>query len=211
MSGCELTRQRHQGKYPRYNSQVERDPKEVTQLLERWSGGDKGALDELTPLIYNELKRVARRQMSRERADHTLESTALVHEAYLRLIDQKGTKWQSRAHFFAVASEMARRILVDYAKARNAKKRGGPKVSLEDSPEPSIDLDADVIAVNDALDELTKLDARQAKIVELRYFGGLTIEETAEVLGISTPTVKRDWLVARAFLQRALGDNAPPE
>lgn len=189
---------------------MERDPQEVTQLLERWSGGDKEALDELTPLIYNELKRVARRQMMRERADHTLESTALVHEAFLRLIGQKGTKWQSRAHFFAVASEMARRILVDYAKARNAKKRGGPKVSLEDSPEPSIDLDADVIAVNDALDELAKLDSRQAKIVELRYFGGLTIEETAEVLGVSTPTVKRDWLVARAFLQRALGRNPPP-
>ncbi|MCZ2148046.1 MAG: sigma-70 family RNA polymerase sigma factor [Bryobacterales bacterium] len=116
-----------------------------------------------------------------------------------------------RAHFFAVASEMARRILVDHAKARNAKKRGGPKVSLDDSPEPFVRQDADVIAINDALDELAKLDPRQAKIVELRYFAGLTIEETAEVIGVSTPTVKRDWLVARAFLQRALGAGSEPE
>jgi RNA polymerase sigma factor (TIGR02999 family) len=182
------------------------DSHDVTQLLDRWSSGDKNALEALTPMVYNELKRVARRQMMKERSDHTLESTALVHEAYLRLVDQKQTKWQSRAHFFAVASEMARRILVDYAKARNAKKRGGPKVSLEESPEPFINQDADIIAVNDALDELTKLDPRQARIVELRYFGGLTIEETAEVIGVSTPTVKRDWLVARAFLQRSLSE-----
>jgi RNA polymerase sigma factor (TIGR02999 family) len=179
---------------------------EVTQLLDRWSSGDKDALEQLTPMVYNELKRVARRQMMKERSDHTLESTALVHEAYMRLVDQKQTKWQSRAHFFAVASEMARRILVDYAKARNAKKRGGPKVSLEDSPEPFVNQDSDIIAVNDALDELVKLDPRQARIVELRYFGGLTIEETAEVIGVSTPTVKRDWLVARAFLQRSLSE-----
>ncbi|MCC6393849.1 MAG: RNA polymerase subunit sigma-70, partial [Bryobacterales bacterium] len=111
-------------------------PKDVTRLLERWSGGDRDALDELTPLVYQELRKIARRQMMKERAEHTLESTALVHEAYLRLIGQKGSKWQNRAHFFAVASEMARRILVDHAKARNAKKRGGPKVSLDDSPEP---------------------------------------------------------------------------
>lgn len=188
----------------------------MTQLLVRWSSGDQVAFEELTPLVYNELRRVAKRQMMRERADHTLESTALVHEAYLRLVDQRSMKWQNRAHFFAVASEMARRILVDHAKAKNAKKRGGPKVSLDDSPEPFAAQDADVIAVNDALNELAKLDPRQAKIVELRYFGGLTIEETAEVIGVSTPTVKRDWLVARAFLQRALGNrkallDSPPE
>ncbi|HUQ90365.1 MAG TPA: sigma-70 family RNA polymerase sigma factor [Bryobacteraceae bacterium] len=181
-------------------------PQDVTRLLERWSSGDKNALDELTPLVYYELRKVARRQMMRERAEHTLEATALVHEAYLRLVGQKGSKWQSRAHFFAVAAEMARRILVDHAKARNAKKRGGPKISLDDSPEPYVQQDADVIAINDALEELAKLDPRQAKIVELRYFAGLTIEETAEVMGISTPTVKRDWLVARAFLQRSLSN-----
>ncbi|MCC6343097.1 MAG: sigma-70 family RNA polymerase sigma factor [Bryobacterales bacterium] len=186
-------------------------PKDVTRLLERWSTGDREALDELTPLVYQELRKIARRQMLKERAEHTLESTALVHEAYLRLVGQKGSKWQNRAHFFAVASEMARRILVDHAKARNAKKRGGPKVSLDDSPEPFVRQDADVIAINDALDELAKLDPRQAKIVELRYFAGLTIEETAEVIGVSTPTVKRDWLVARAFLQRALGASPGPE
>jgi RNA polymerase sigma factor (TIGR02999 family) len=181
---------------------------DVTQLLERWSSGDRDALNALTPLVYQELRRVARRQMIKERANHTLESTALVHEAYLKLVGQKEARWQNRAHFFAVASEMARRILVDHAKARNAKKRGGPKVSLEDAPEPAFQTDEDVIAIHDALEQLAKLDQRQARIVELRYFGGLSIEETAEVIGVSAPTVKRDWLVARAFLQRAL---SPPE
>lgn len=180
------------------------DNRDVTRLLERWSSGDKEALNELTPLVYNELKRVARRQMMRERADHTLESTALVHEAYMKLVNQREARWQNRAHFFAVASEVARRILVDHAKARNAKKRGGPKVSLDDAPEPAFQADEDVIAIHDALEQLAKLDQRQARIVELRYFGGLSIEETAEVIGVSTPTVKRDWLVARAFLQRCL-------
>lgn len=179
---------------------------DVTQLLERWSGGDEDALHRLTPLVYAELRKIAKRQLRNERADHTLQSTALVNEAFLRLIKQPGVQWQNRAHFFAVASEMARRILVDYAKARNAKKRGGPKISLDDAPEPFLAADADVIAVDDALQELAALDQRQAKIVELRYFAGLTIEETAEVMGISTPTVKRDWLVARAFLQRALSE-----
>jgi len=181
---------------------------DVTQLLERWSSGDRDALNALTPLVYQELRRVARRQMIKERANHTLESTALVHEAYLKLVGQKQARWQNRAHFFAVASEMARRILVDHAKARNAKKRGGPKISLEDAPEPAFQTDEDVIAIHDALEQLAKLDQRQARIVELRYFGGLSIEETAEVIGVSAPTVKRDWLVARAFLQRAL---SPPE
>ncbi len=178
--------------------------KDVTLLLERWSAGDKDALNELTPVVYQELKRLARRQMMRERHDHTLEATALVHEAYMRLVGQKEARWQNRAHFFAVASEMSRRILVDHAKARNAKKRGGPKVSLDDAPEPAFQVDEDVIAIHDALEQLAKLDQRQARIVELRYFGGLSIEETAEVIGVSAPTVKRDWLVARAFLQRAL-------
>lgn len=176
---------------------------DVTQLLERWRGGEREALEKLTPLVYHELRRIAKRQLSKERDDHTLQGTALVHEAFLRLIDQRAP-WQNRAHFFAVAAEMSRRILVDYAKARNAKKRGGPKISLDDAPEPFHAPDDDVISINDALSELEKFDTQQARIVELRYFAGLTIEETAEALGISTPTVKRDWVVARAFLQREL-------
>lgn len=180
-----------------------KDP-EVTVLLQRWNGGDKGALEQLAPLVYSELRKVARRHMMRERSGHTLESTALVHEAYMRLVDQNNPRFQNRAHFYAVAAEMARRILVDYAKARNAKKRGGPKVPLDLAPEPFEKQDTDVIAVHDALEELAKLSPRQAKVVELRYFGGLSVEETAEVLGVSTPTVKRDWLVARAFLQQSL-------
>lgn len=177
---------------------------DVTVLLQRWNGGDKEALEELAPLVYSELRKVAKRHMARERSGHTLESTALVHEAYMRLVDQNNPRFQNRSHFYAVAAEMARRILVDYAKARNAKKRGGPKVPLDLAPEPFERQDTDVIAVHDALEELAKLSPRQAKVVELRYFGGLSVEETAEVLGVSTPTVKRDWLVARAFLQQSL-------
>ncbi|MBI4905912.1 MAG: sigma-70 family RNA polymerase sigma factor [Acidobacteria bacterium] len=182
---------------------AQKDP-DVTQLLHRWNGGDKEALEQLAPLVYSELRKVAKRHMMRERSGHTLESTALVHEAYMRLVDQNNPRFQNRAHFYAVAAEMARRILVDYAKARNAKKRGGPKVPLELAPEPFEKQDTDVIALHDALEELAKLSQRQAKVVELRYFGGLSVEETAEVLGVSTPTVKRDWLVARAFLQQSL-------
>jgi RNA polymerase sigma factor (TIGR02999 family) len=179
-------------------------PSEVTALLERWGHGDKQALDALTPLVYHELRRIARRQLMKERPDHTLECTALVHEAYLRLVDQHSAQWKSRAHFFGVAAELLRRILVDHARARNAQKRAAVKIPLDQAPEPSVDQDADILAVNDALEELAKFDPQQARIVELRYFAGLTIEETAEVLGISTPTVKRDWTVARAFLQRSL-------
>lgn len=187
----------------RIRNAAQKDP-DVTQLLHRWNGGDKEALEQLAPLVYSELRKVAKRHMMRERSGHTLESTALVHEAYMRLVDQNNPRFQNRAHFYAVAAEMARRILVDYAKARNAKKRGGPKVPLELAPEPFEKQDTDVIALHDALEELAKLSQRQAKVVELRYFGGLSVEETAEVLGVSTPTVKRDWLVARAFLQQSL-------
>lgn len=182
---------------------------EVTRLLAQWGTGDRDALDALTPLVYQELRRIARRQLMRERPDHTLECTALVHEAYLRLVDQNSAQWKGRAHFFGVAAELLRRILVDHARARNAQKRAAVKIPLQDAPEPSVSQDADILSVNDALDELAKFDPQQARIVELRYFAGLTIEETAEVLGISTPTVKRDWVVARAFLHRSLSQRTP--
>ncbi|MBL8234533.1 MAG: RNA polymerase subunit sigma-70, partial [Bryobacterales bacterium] len=146
---------------------MSKSPNDVTVLLERWGNGDKQALDALTPLVYQELRRIARRQLLRERPDHTLECTALVHEAYLRLVDQHSAQWKGRAHFFGVAAELLRRILVDHARARNAQKRAAVKIPLQDAPEPSVDQDADILAVNDALDELAKFDPQQARIVEL--------------------------------------------
>lgn len=181
-------------------------PKEVTQLLVRWSGGDNAALDALTPLVYDELRRLARAYLRHERPGHTLESTALVHEAYMRLIDQREVQWHSRNQFFALAASLIRRILVDHARARMAAKRGGPavKLSLDEAMAASEQKDLDLIALNDALKALADNDEQQARIVELRYFGGLTIEETAEVIGISPATVKRDWLIAKAFLRREM-------
>lgn len=179
---------------------------DVTQLLMKWRKGDEQALATLTPIVYQELRRVARKQLRRERPDHTLQSTALVHEAYLRLVDQREAHWQNRAQFFAVAAQMVRRILVDYARGRNAAKRGAGalKLSLDEATGTPEDRDLDIIAVNDALHDLARLDPQQSRIVELRFFGGLTIEETAEALGISPATVKRDWMVARAWLYRAI-------
>jgi RNA polymerase sigma factor (TIGR02999 family) len=181
-------------------------PKEVTQLLVRWSSGDNAALDALTPLVYDELRRLARAYLRHERPGHTLESTALVHEAYMRLIDQREVQWHSRNQFFALAASLIRRILVDHARARMAAKRGGPavKLSLDEAMAASEQKDLDLIALNDALKALSDNDEQQGRIVELRYFGGLTIEETAEVIGISPATVKRDWLIAKAFLRREM-------
>lgn len=176
----------------------------VTRLLLDWRGGDEKALEALTPLIYAELRRLAGGYMRRERPDHTLQPTALVHEAYLRMIDQR-VEWQSRAHFMGVAAQMMRRILVDYAKERKAAKRGDGALKLSLSDEavqlPEERLPAfDLSAVDEALDELAKLDPERAKIVELRYFGGLSNEESAEVLGVSPATVQRRWAGARAWL-----------
>jgi RNA polymerase sigma factor (TIGR02999 family) len=179
---------------------------DVTQLLGQWQGGDREALNALTPLVYNELRRLAQSYINRERPNHTLQGTALVHEAYLRLIDQRQVEWRSRNHFFALAAELIRRILVDHARAKVAAKRGGRnvKLSFEDAMEPAVNQDLDLVALDDALQLLARTDPQQSRIVELRYFAGLKIEETAEVLQISPATVKRDWTVAKAFLKREM-------
>ncbi len=181
---------------------------DVTTLLARWSSGDAGALEQLTPIVYDELRRIARRHLARERKDHTLQSTALVHEAYLRLIGGSASEYQNRQHFFAVAAQVIRRVLVDHARAVNAAKRGGgaQKILLEDQPEASTPPEnvAEVLALHEALERLAAFDQQQERIVELRYFAGLSIDETAEVLGISAATVKRDWVMARAWLAREL-------
>jgi RNA polymerase sigma factor (TIGR02999 family) len=181
-------------------------PDNVTRLLLRWGDGDREALDALTPLVYDELRRLAGRYLRRERLDHTLQSTALVHEAYLKLIDQRNVRWQNRAQFFGLAAEMIRRILVDHARARQAAKRGGSafKLTLDEALDASAPRDLDLVRLDDVLEGLAKIDPQQSKIVELRFFAGLTIEETAEVLGISPATVKRDWMVAKAWLKRAM-------
>lgn len=165
------------------------------------------------PMVYGELHRLARRYLRRERSDHTLQSTALVHEAYLRLVDQKGVQWQNRAHFFAVAAQMIRRILVDHARTHNAEKRGGGacKLALDEAIAVPQRRDLNLVALDEAIDGLAAIDPQQGRIVELRFFGGLSIEETAEVLSISPATVKRDWAVAKAWLYRDLSGREPQE
>jgi RNA polymerase sigma factor (TIGR02999 family) len=182
---------------------------DVTDLLQRWQHGDRDALERLMPLVYEELHRIASRYLARERSGHTLQSTALVHEAFVKLVDQRRVEWQNRAHFFGLAAQAMRRILVDHARSRARLKRGadGERVSIEiaDQAAPSDVIDpADALAVDAALQKLEHLDAAQARIVELRFFGGLTVEETAEVLATSASTVKREWTIARAWLYREL-------
>jgi RNA polymerase sigma factor (TIGR02999 family) len=184
---------------------------DVTHLLVQWSKGDRGALDALVPLVYDELRRLAQLYLNREKQSHTLSSTALVHEAYLRLVRQQDVTWQNRAHFFAVASRMMRRILVDHARKHNYAKRGGGvmTLSLDETMAPVQERELDLVALDDALEALAKLDERQCRMVELRFFGGLSIEETSAVLGVSTPTVKREWASARAWLYREISGAAP--
>lgn len=179
---------------------------DITGLLLAWGRGEQTALEKLTPLVFEELRKQARRYMRRQRSGHTLQTTALVNEAYLRLIDASRVQWQDRAHFFAVAAQLMRRILVDFARARGNLKRGGgaPVIALEDAPEVASERNADLIALDDALTTLAELNPRQSRIVELRYFGGLTEEETAEALQISPRTARRDWSLARAWLYREL-------
>lgn len=179
---------------------------DVTRLLVSWSNGNQQALEQLTPLVYAELRRLAGRYLRRERSDHTLQSTALVHEAFLRLVDQRDVRWQNRAHFFGVAAQIIRRILVDYARARQTAKRGSDacKLSLDEAIGVAERRDMDLIALDDALEGLAEIDPQQARIVELRFFTGLSIEETAEVLGVSRATVNRDWVTAKAWLFREL-------
>lgn len=181
---------------------------EVTQILREWSDGDANAPARLMPFVYDELRRQARNYLTRERESHTLQPTALVHEAYLRLVDQTRISWQNRAHFYGVASSMMRRVLVDHARAQTREKRGGAAVrlSIEDVQVPLEQRAADLVALDEALEELAKFDERKCQIVEMRFFGGLSDEEIAEVLGVSTRTVLRDWKTARLWLYRELSE-----
>ena len=178
----------------------------VTRLLHDARAGNRGVFEELLPIVYEELKRVAARQLSKERPNHTLQATALVHEAYLRLIDQHSVDWQNRAHFFSIAAEMMRRILVNYAAGRAAKKRGEAQthVSFDEIGELAQENQIDVLLLDDALKRLAEIDAAQARVVEMKFFGGLTNEEIAEVLGVSDSTVKREWRMAKAWLAAEL-------
>ena len=180
---------------------------EVTQLLVAWSDGDRTALDKLTPLVYEELRRMAHRYMSRERPGHTMQTTALVNEAYLKLIDQKSARWQNRAQFYGIAAQLMRRILVDHARQHKAAKRGGSdqrRLSITSAGNLAVKPDLDVLSLHEALEELAIIDPQQERIVELKFFGGLSIAETAEVLGVGHATVERDWKMARAWLRRQL-------
>ena len=178
-------------------------PDEVTQLLLNWGNGDKAALDKLMPLVYEELRRLAHHYMRRERPGHTLQTTAIVNETYLHLINQRGVRWQNRAHFFGIASHLMRRLLTGYARSRQSAKRGGDahQVALDEAMLVSEERVAEMVALDDALNSLTQIDERKSQIVEMRFFGGLSIEETAEVLRVSPGTVMRDWTLAKAWLR----------
>ncbi len=186
---------------------------EVTKLLLDWGNGDKAALDKLFPAVYQELRRLARNYMRRERAEHTLQTSALVNEAYLRLVDYKQVRWQNRAHFYAVAAQAMRRILVDYARAHRAAKRGagGQKVSLDEAAIISEERAEELLALDNALSRLEQLDERKCRIVEMRYISGLSVEEVAEVVGISARTVEREWRAAKAWLYREISKGSRDE
>lgn len=176
-------------------------------MLKQWSAGNEDVLENLMPLVYDELRRMASRSLRKERAGHTLQTTALIHEAYLKLVNQRDAKWQNRSHFFAIASQAMRRILVDYARERHREKRGGSAENLpieEAAFVVSNEKSVDLVALDEALTRLAKFDERQAKVVELRYFSGLDIDETAEILGISNATVRRDWNMAKAWLKQEI-------
>jgi RNA polymerase sigma factor (TIGR02999 family) len=183
-----------------------RPPNQITQLLQRWRDGNREALDALLPLVYEELRRLAHRHLRNERAEHTLQSSALVHEAYLRLLGQDFPHWEGRTHFFAIAAQLMRQILVDYARRHRASKRGSGvcMLTLGDVDALPQRKDVDVVALNDALNSLAEIDPRQSHVVELRFFAGLSLQETSEVMGIGTATVQRDWTAARAWLHREI-------
>jgi RNA polymerase sigma factor (TIGR02999 family) len=187
-------------------------PRDVTALLGDWSRGNQTALNQLLPLVYAELRRVAARQLRHERPDHTLQPTALVHEVFIRLVDQRQVDWQNRAHFFGVAAQVMRRILVDHARRHDASKRGeGVRcVPIDEAQDRAASSEIPILELHEALDRLEKVDAELAKIVELRAFGGLTIEEAAHVLSVSPSTAKRDWRTAKAWLTRELGPEGRP-
>jgi RNA polymerase sigma-70 factor, ECF subfamily len=188
-------------------------PQDVTELLLDWSNGNQAALDKLMPLVYQELHRLAHQYMARERPEHTLQTSALLNEAYLRLVDQKNVRWQNRAQFFGIAAKLMRQILVDHAKQRHRAKRGGHarQIPLDEAVIVSPDRTAEMMALDEALESLATVDQRKSQILELRFFGGLSIEETAEVLGVSPGTVMRDWTLAKAWLQIEMTrDNQKP-
>jgi RNA polymerase sigma factor (TIGR02999 family) len=179
---------------------------EITHLLRAWSAGDRHALEELTPLVYNELHRTAQRYMARERSDHTLQATALIDEVYIRLVDCEGVSWQDRNHFFAVCARLMRRILTDFARSRHYLKRGGgaKPITFDENLYVTREPDGDLVALDDALQGLSSVDKRKSDVVELRFFGGLSVKDTAEVLGVSDETVKRDWRLAKLWLLREM-------
>jgi RNA polymerase sigma factor (TIGR02999 family) len=183
---------------------------QVTELLQAWSQGDQASLEKLTPLVYQELHRLAQKYMGGERADHTLQATALVHEAYLRLIDASQMRWQNRAHFFAVSAQLMRHILVDFARAHRSVKRGGDaeRISLDEALVIAQEQHGDLLALDVALSSLASVDERKSRVVELRFFGGLSVEETAEVLKVSPDTVMRDWRLAKLWLLREITKNS---
>ena len=185
---------------------MDSSPTDVTELLAAWGNGDQAAGDRLIPLVYQELHRLAHHYMKRESPHHTLQTSALVNEAFVRLVDQKNVKWQNRAHFFGIAAQMMRRILVDHARSRHYAKRGGraQQISFDEALVISDERTAEVVAVDEALQRLEEFDARKSKIVEMRFFAGLSIQETAEVLGVSPGTIMRDWTLAKAWLRREI-------
>jgi RNA polymerase sigma-70 factor (ECF subfamily) len=188
------------------------DTNDISKLLRAWSGGNQSALNGLTPIVYKKLRRLAHRHMQRERPGHALQTTALVNEAYMRLVDYKCMKWQDRAHFFAVAAQVMRRILVDHARSQNIKRGAGVQhVPLDDIALVSDNRTGDLVALDDAMKALARLDPRKVKIIEMRFFGGLSVEETAEVLKISPATVRRDWSIAKFWLYRELGGGTGDE
>jgi RNA polymerase sigma factor (TIGR02999 family) len=187
-------------------------PNEITERLVAWSAGDRGAFDQLLPVVYQELRRMAGNYLRQENPGHTLQPTALVHEAWLRLIGQERVDWRNRAQFFGVAAQMMRRILVDHAKSKHREKRGGDavKLSFDDVINLSRERAADLLALDDALDELARIDWRKSRVVELRYFGGFSVEETAQILEVSPETVMRDWKLAKAWLYQQIRREAAP-
>ena len=195
----------------RPHNSLSSNPQEITQLLLRWSAGDSDSFEELVPLVYPELKRIARRYMRRESSDHTLQTSALINEAYMRLVDQKEVEWKDRGHFFAVAAQVMRHILIDHARRYTYTKRGAgaQHVELDSVAVVSNERAAEFVALDEALKGLTEIDPRKSRIVELRFFGGLTVGETAEVIGVSAITVKREWRSARAWLLREISKGSP--
>jgi RNA polymerase sigma-70 factor (ECF subfamily) len=200
----------HVDSWPTLKKSLPPEQHQITQLLAEWSEGNQSALDELYPLVYKELHRLARRYMSRERKGHTLQTTALINEAYVRLVDQRNVRWANRSHFFAISAQIMRRILIDHARRHAYAKRGGgaQQVSLEEAATVTPDLSSELVRLDEALKSLAEMDARRSQVVELRYFGGLNNEEIAEILKVSENTVTRDWNMARAWLYQQLTGSA---